>query len=270
MRELVFQRGEQAGLADAGLAGEQREPPLAGPRAPPGADEQGKLLLATDKVQFRGCEDRLRAAGRRRSKNLPNLGRRRTVLAREREAAKLEEFFRLAACVARNERLSGPGERAEAPGLIGRLAKNLAAAIGDDEPGGDADARPAFALRHPPDEREGRTERLLGRVLLRERIAEIGEKLAPAIFRDDAAVTRQHRPSRRIGTRGRARQGPRDRSARAGPLERRARRRARRPAAARAFPAQRPEPARLRAPAQRGAARLRRPRRRTRSRCRAP
>ena len=47
-------------------------------------------------------------------------------------------------------------------------------------------------MRHAPDEREGRTERLLGRVLLRERIAEIGEELAPAIFRDDAAVTRQH------------------------------------------------------------------------------
>ena len=215
MRELVFQRGEQAGLANAWLAGDERKPPLAGPRAPPGADEQGKLLLATNKVQFRGCEDRLRAAGRQGSKNLPNLGRRRAVLAREREALKLEEFFGLAACVAGNERLSGPGERAEAPGLIGRPAKNLAAAIGDDEPGGDPDARPAFALRQAPDERERRTERLLGGVLLRERIAEIREELAPTIFCDDAAIACQHgrrvaseRADERAEVLGIARQAP--------------------------------------------------------------
>ena len=183
----LLQRRQQPRLADAWLAGQQDKPTLAGLRPPPCMEQQRKLQVASDQRHDRLREQGFGAAGKfGRPEHLPDAGRQFAIG---------EQAVREASRIGRRGNLARRGERREPHRLAGRLAKHLAGRIGDDKPArdtdgyGDAGRQVRIARADLVGQRQRGMDRPLGGVLLRHRIAEIGQHLALAALRHGPAVT---------------------------------------------------------------------------------
>ncbi len=200
--KALLQGGNDARLADAGLAGKQDGLTLAPFRVRPTARQQVDLLFAPDQRAQRGRAQRLEAAfDRTRSKRLPDLHRRAHAPDRDgADVAIFEEIADQTPRLARDHHGAGLGKALQAGGEVRRLADDcpllrLPAAdqIADnDEAGSDADAAGEFVGRSRPQRGNGADklqrcqDRPLGIVLLRPRVAEIDQYAVAHIFGDEA------------------------------------------------------------------------------------
>ncbi len=188
-------------LADAGLAGEQDELPLAAPGLPPPLDQECQLLVAPDDrrhpARLPGGEAALEGALADDGESRCRLGDSLEALRPQRPQH--EQIPQEPSGRRSHDDLTGIGHALQPCGQIGRVADHRSLLGGpvadqiahDHEPGRDADAAgerlaAAAQLRHRRHDRETRPHRALGLVLVRPGPAEIGEHAIAHEFRDMA------------------------------------------------------------------------------------
>ena len=206
----LAQGADEARLADAGLAAEQHQLPLAVSRPPPAVEQQGQLRRAPDqRCQARGRFPRLEAARRpARPQHAPGRHRRGETLELARaELGEVEQAGDEPPRAGADHHGPGLGQRLQPGREVGRLADRVALArptltaagvANHHRAGGDADPGPergAARRREPgdrPDELEPGADRALGVVLVRLRVAEVGEDAIAEELGEMAAVAGDH------------------------------------------------------------------------------
>ncbi len=202
----LAQRRENARLADAGLARDERDLAFALARVAPAVHEQRHLMLAPDEGRHALRPRRLEAADvLRLAQNRP--GENRRVEAFERLRAKRLQLERAAQQPPRRLRdhdAARLGQALQPRRQIGRLADDglfLRRALSDeiandDDAGRDADADPQglfrarVELRDDSGDVETRSDRPFGVFLMGAREAEIGQHAVAHELGDEAVVAR--------------------------------------------------------------------------------
>jgi hypothetical protein len=206
--EPLLQRADDARLADARLARQQHHAAVARLRLMPVPEQQLQLALAADqRHQARGVqrlEPALEGAG---AQHLP--GPHLLAQAAERDLAEiavLEEPAGEQLRRRRDQHLTGFGHHLQ-PGRQVRHVADHAALLcraladevaDDDDAGGDADAnlQPGMRTGRQPRDRlhqgKGAAHRAFGIVLMRLRIAEIGQHAIAHVLRDEAPGLGDH------------------------------------------------------------------------------
>jgi hypothetical protein len=149
--ELLAQRTDDAGLAHAGLAGEENHLPLACLRGSPAIEQQGDFVLASDQRGEARSVHRLETA---LEATLPQYAPHRHRLAKSFHGAiaavlKFEQFAQEIAGLLADDDATWVGGRLQTRGQIGRLAddrvlvhRSLAGQVADDDDSGrNSDAR---------------------------------------------------------------------------------------------------------------------------------
>ena len=202
--EPLLERREQPRLADPRLAGEEHHPALAAPGLPPAPQQQVDLLLAADqRRQGRGVE-RLEPARRRAdAEDAVRADRRGEALGLDRaQVGALEQVADEPARGLGDHDAAGLGQRLQPGGQVRGLADDrllpggpAAEQVADhDQPGRDADADPERGPGRPLEvarrrhEREPGADRPLGVVLVRPRVAEVGQHAVAHVLGDEAAL----------------------------------------------------------------------------------
>ncbi len=207
-RQTGDERADQPRFADAGFAGEEHRPPSAEPRLCPALAESRELRLAIDQrrgvradVERDGGTDRLLALDPQHLDGLVDPGQP-VPAQRARHEHAVQQAVR---GFADHDRIR-PSECLQAGGNIGSPADRpqlVAAAVeadlaGDDEAGMDTDAdlqwqgqrpRPAGTQRGDGGhDLQGRPYRAQRVVLVRGRVAEIGQNTVAHVVGDGAAI----------------------------------------------------------------------------------
>ena len=201
--QAVAEVSDDARFADAGLAGEQDDVALALSGALPPFQQEVDLLLPADHGPEPEPAQSLEAAfGPALAQDGPRRdGLRKTLEPVRPRVRELEQAADQTPRAPADDDAPGRGERLEAGGEIGRLAdhrlllrRTLADQLADHhQPRGDADPcreGPAFAdaeLRDRRDQFQPGAHRPLHLVLVRLRIAEVGEHAVAHVLRDMAA-----------------------------------------------------------------------------------